>query len=86
MWLLEENAERPGGKFNWDDFGKEMAVATGVGIRLDLSAILIRLDVAFPGRLPYLPEGERWVFDKVSFSRDWRRDNLIWNIGIGYPF
>jgi len=86
VWLLEENAERPGGKFNWDDFGKEMAVATGVGIRLDLSAILIRLDVAFPGRLPYLPEGERWVFDKVSFSRDWRRDNLIWNIGIGYPF
>ncbi len=86
VWLLKENEERPGGEFNWNTFGKQMAVATGVGIRLDLSAILIRLDVAFPGRLPYLPEGERWVFDKVSFSRDWRRDNLIWNIGIGYPF
>lgn len=86
VWLISENEERPGGKFEWKDFVSEMAIATGVGLRMDLTAVLIRLDLAFPIRLPYLAEGDRWAFDQISISRDWRRDNLIWNIGIGYPF
>jgi outer membrane protein assembly factor BamA len=86
VWLQEENPARPGGKFEWGNAINELAVAAGTGIRMDLSVVLIRLDVAFPLRLPYLPEGERWVVDQISISQRWRNDNLLWNLGIGYPF
>jgi hypothetical protein len=40
-----------------------------------------------PLRKPWLPEGERWVLNKIDFgSSEWRRKNLILNIAIGYPF
>ena len=68
-------------------FIKELAVATGVGLRIDASVILLRLDLGIPLRKPYLPDGQRWVIDKINFSdKYWRRDNLVFNIAIGYPF
>lgn len=86
IWLLHENAEKPGAKFT-NDFLKELAVGTGAGLRLDLSILILRLDLAFPIRKPYLPDGERWVLDKVEFgSKSWRKENLVFNLAIGYPF
>ena len=78
---------RPGSGFKFKNALKEMAVGTGAGIRLDASIFVIRLDVAFPVRKPYLEEGKRWVIDQVDFgNKSWRKENLIYNIGIGYPF
>jgi outer membrane protein insertion porin family len=69
------------------DFYKELAVAGGVGLRVDATVILIRFDLGIPLRKPYLPDGQRWVFDKIDFgSSRWRGDNLVLNIAIGYPF
>ena len=66
---------------------KELGVGTGVGLRFDVSFLVLRLDVAFPLRKPWLPEPERWVIDGIKFgSGAWRRDNLVFNLGIGYPF
>lgn len=78
---------RPGSGFKLKNVLSELAVGTGAGLRLDATIFVIRLDVAFPVRKPYLPEGQRWVFDQVDFgSKTWRKENLIYNIGIGYPF
>jgi outer membrane protein insertion porin family len=78
---------RPGSGFKFKNAFKEMAVGTGAGIRLDATIFVIRLDVAFPIRKPYLAEGKRWVIDQVDFGdKTWRKENLIYNIGIGYPF
>lgn len=86
VWLLNENAEKPGGKFS-GDWIKELAVGTGAGLRIDASILVLRLDFAFPLRKPYLPDGERWVADKIEFgSGPWRRENLVFNLAIGYPF
>lgn len=86
VWLVNEDPERPGGKFS-GDFIKEMAVGAGVGLRLDFSILILRLDLAMPLRVPYYAEDERWAFDRIDFgSSAWRRDNLILNIAIGYPF
>lgn len=86
IWLMHDNPLKPGAVFS-SDFYKEIAVGTGLGLRMDLSFFVIRLDVAFPLRKPYLPEGERWVFDRIDFSSpDWRKENLVFNIAIGYPF
>ncbi len=69
------------------DFVKEIAVATGFGIRFDATILLIRVDLGMPIRKPYLPDGERWVLDKINFgSGAWRKENLIINIAIGLPF
>ncbi|AZI66735.1 hypothetical protein EIB71_03140 [Kaistella daneshvariae] len=86
VWLVNDDPTRPGGKFS-KDFLKEIAVGAGVGLRLDFSILILRLDLAMPLRVPYYEEGDRWTFDKINFGdSSWRRDNLILNIAIGYPF
>lgn len=86
IWLWNENENKPGAKIS-KDFMKELAVGTGVGLRFDLSFLVLRTDLAFPIRKPWLPESERWVFDDINFgSSSWRRDNLVFNLAIGYPF
>jgi outer membrane protein assembly factor BamA len=86
IWLLNENPLKPGSKFS-GKFLNELAVGTGAGLRFDLSFLVLRLDLAFPLRKPYLPEGQRWVFDQIDFgSRSWRKENLVFNLAIGYPF
>ena len=70
-----------------NDFLKEIAVASGIGLRIDASVILLRFDLGVPLRKPYLPDGQRWVIDKIAFGNSkWRSDNLVFNIAIGYPF
>lgn len=86
IWLKNENPNKPGSQFS-KDFLKELAANAGVGIRFDVSILVLRLDVAFPIRKPYLPEAERWVIDDINFGDpDWRKENIIFNLGIGYPF
>ncbi|GAB0155377.1 BamA/TamA family outer membrane protein [Chryseobacterium sp. Alg-005] len=86
IWLVNEDPERPGGKFS-KNFLSEIAVGAGVGLRLDFSILILRLDLAMPLRVPYYEKGDRWTFDKINFGdSSWRKDNLILNIAIGYPF
>ncbi|MCU7615293.1 BamA/TamA family outer membrane protein [Chryseobacterium sp. GMJ5] len=86
IWLVNEDPDRPGAKFS-KDFLSEVAVGAGVGLRLDFSILLLRLDLAMPLRVPYYEKGDRWAFDRINFGDgSWRRDNLILNIAIGYPF
>jgi outer membrane protein assembly factor BamA len=88
IWLIRpDEVDRPGGQFKKDEFLNELAVGTGAGIRFDFNFFVLRFDLAFPLRKPWLPKEERWVFDEISFGDpNWRSDNLILNIAIGYPF
>lgn len=86
IWLVNDDIQRPGAKFS-SDFLSEIAVGAGFGLRLDFSILILRLDLAMPFRVPYYEKGDRWTFDKINFGNSsWRRDNLILNIAIGYPF
>ncbi|WP_392436532.1 BamA/TamA family outer membrane protein [Cruoricaptor ignavus] len=86
IWLVNEDVNRPGAKFS-KDWAKEIAVGAGFGLRLDFNILVLRLDLAMPLRVPYYPDGERWAFSRIDFGNsDWRKDNLILNIAIGYPF
>ncbi len=87
IWLLQEDPDRPGSKFSGKTFLDEIAVGTGVGLRFDLSFFILRLDLAFPLRVPYLPQGERWVTNKIDFGNSsWLKNNLLLNVAIGYPY
>lgn len=86
IWLRNTNTNKPGSKFS-KDFMNEIAVGVGAGLRFDFSFLVLRTDLAFPIRKPYLPDGERWVLDQVNIgSGSWRKENLVFNLAIGYPF
>ena len=86
IWTKDTLLFGPAGKLskNWY---KELAVATGFGLRYDAKVLVIRADLGTPLRKPYLPEMQRWVFKQINFgSGAWRRENLILNIALGLPF
>ncbi|MFN3996975.1 BamA/TamA family outer membrane protein [Algoriphagus sp.] len=85
VWLQNENEALPGGKFS-SRWWKEIAVGTGVGVRVDIQFFVLRFDLGVPVRLPYLPDGEQWGNSFNIGSRSWRQENLIFNFAIGYPF
>ena len=85
IWLMNENEALPGGKFS-SNWWKEIAVGTGFGLRVDIQFFVIRFDLATPLRVPYGDEGSRWGNNFDIGSKTWRRENLIFNFAIGYPF
>lgn len=86
IWLLNNNPEKPGAQFS-KKFLNELAVGAGAGLRFDFSFLILRTDFAFPIRKPYLPDGQRWVLDQINFGdSSWRKENLVFNLAIGYPF
>lgn len=80
IWTMRDNESFAGGKFNFNTFYKQLAADAGLGIRLDISFLLIRVDAALPIVNPEYPEGERWRIRKLQFN------DFILNFGIGYPF
>ncbi|RYE22276.1 MAG: hypothetical protein EOP51_13660 [Sphingobacteriales bacterium] len=86
IWLMRGNPAQPGAAFGKKFLG-EIAADAGVGLRFDVTVLVLRADLAFPIRKPWLPEGQRWVLNQIDFgSSSWRSENLVFNIAIGYPF
>ena len=67
-------------KLNWKNLGKSIAMNWGLGLRLDLNFLLLRVDM---GMKLHDPAREtRWLR-----PRDWlRRDGYAIHFGVGYPF
>jgi outer membrane protein assembly factor BamA len=87
IWFRKEPPDKPGSGLDKGDFLNEMAVGAGLGLRMDFSILILRFDLAIPLRKPWYPEGQRWVLNEIDLgSKDWRKENLILNIAIGYPF
>ncbi|MFK7807869.1 MAG: BamA/TamA family outer membrane protein [Saprospiraceae bacterium] len=86
VWLVNDD-EDVKEYFEINNFWKELAVGTGFGLRLDIEYIVLRLDISTALRRPYFNEGFQWTFDRMDFrNQDWRRENIIYNLAVGYPF
>ncbi|MDN3688414.1 BamA/TamA family outer membrane protein [Cyclobacterium jeungdonense] len=85
VWLVNENEALPGGKMG-KDWYRELGIGAGIGLRVDIEFFVLRFDLATPLRRPYSQEGERWERDFRFGDNDWRKENLIFNFAIGYPF
>ncbi len=71
IWLVNNDPQRPGGQFVASQALKQLAVGTGVGLRIDVQFFVIRFDYAIPLRANYgTPD------DKAGRL----------NLAIGYPF
>ncbi len=82
VWAIHPEEGKPGADFEWNRFYKEIALGTGLGVRVDFSFFLLRVDFGLKVRDPALAENDRWipVFRNFSFN------DLHLNFGIGYPF
>ncbi len=87
VWLEKSNPANTGSPFLVSKILDELAVGAGLGLRVDVSFFILRFDLATPLRKPWLEDNHRWVANQINFANStWRRDNLILNIAIGYPF
>jgi outer membrane protein assembly factor BamA len=68
--------------FQPDNFVNDLAVGTGLGLRLDLSFSVLRLDLGLKFRDPSYPTNDKWLMGNRSITSN----TLSWNIAIGYPF
>lgn len=85
IWMHSTKLYGEEGVFRFNKFYKELAFDAGVGIRLDITYVVVRIDFAAPFRDPRIRENDGWKFD--PFGRDdFGRSNTIINLGIGYPF
>ena len=80
IWLLRKDEGRPGGEFTLKNFAKSIAVNTGLGIRYDLTFLVIRLDLGIALHVPY-ETGKSGYYNIPKF-----KDGLGLHFAIGYPF
>lgn len=80
VWLMKPSADHPGGSFRLKDFGREIALGTGLGIRYDLSFLIVRFDVGVGLHAPY-DTGKSGYYNMPRF-----KNSLGYHLAIGYPF
>lgn len=97
IWTVKEYESQEKGSIKLDKFYKEIAFAWGLGLRLDLDFVLIRLDCGWklynPADIPiYKTNGAgEQVLDR--YKSKWAvtqpfkfKQNTAWHIAVGYPF
>lgn len=80
VWLLRYDENRLGGQLKWGSFLKDLALGTGVGLRYDLTFIVLRLDMGIGLHVPY-DTGKKGYYNIPSF-----KDGMGLHLAIGYPF
>ena len=78
IWTIKDYDNQPGGKIVLNEFVNDLATSVGAGVRLDLSFILVRLDLGLKG---YDPSTREWNITSPKLKRD-----LAIHFAIGYPF
>ena len=80
VWLTKSDPDRPEGKINAHDFGRQIALGTGFGLRYDLSFLVVRFDVGIGLHAPY-DTGHSGYY---NMGRFW--NTLGFHLAVGYPF
>ena len=82
IWTIRDYKEQPGGQFRFDEFYKQIAVAYGLGLRLNFDYFVMRFDFGMKAINPaYTTEHEHYPFIRPKFGRD-----LSVHFAVGMPF
>ncbi|MCD7973964.1 MAG: BamA/TamA family outer membrane protein [Candidatus Azobacteroides sp.] len=81
IWTIRNYENQPNGEFKFDRFYKEIALGTGLGIRLDFDFFLIRFDAGIKVYDPALTGTDKWRLAHFKFN-----DDFAFHFAIGYPF
>ena len=80
VWLMRSDSSRPGAQFTFKKFFDSVALGSGVGIRYDLSFLVLRLDWGIALHVPY-ETGKSGYYNIPRF-----KDGMGVHFAIGYPF
>ena len=82
IWTIREYENQKGGVFKFNKFYKQIAVAYGLGLRLDLDFFVLRFDGGMKAINPVYDSGKnRYPIIHPDFSRD-----FAFHFAVGYPF
>lgn len=82
IWTLRDYKDQPGGKFEFNKFYKQIAVAYGLGLRMDLDFFVLRFDGGMKAVNPaYANRKEHYPIFNPDFGRD-----FAFHFAVGYPF
>lgn len=82
IWTIRNYDNQPGGVFKFNEFYKQIAVAYGLGVRLDLDFFVLRFDGGMKAINPVYKSGkDRYPITHPNFSRD-----FAFHFAVGYPF
>lgn len=80
IWTIKSYPNQPGGVFKFDEFWRQIAMAYGVGLRMDFTYFIFRADLGLKAHNP--AEGaERWPI----IHPNWHRD-ATFHFAVGFPF
>ncbi len=79
IWNVNDNVTDPDFTFKGISDLRELAVASGFGLRYDFGVFVFRFDIGFKTYNPSKTEGTRW-FREYNFSK------AVYNFGVNYPF
>lgn len=75
VWTNLDDDLRPGARFDATNLHRSLAIGGGLGLRLDFSLLIFRLDLGYP------------IYDpSIQSFRKFEPLNPLYNLGIGYPF
>ena len=80
IWTIRNYPNQPGGMFKFDKFYKQIALAYGIGLRMDFTYFLLRLDLGMKAHNPAANQ-EPWPL----IHPKWKRDSNF-HFSVGYPF
>lgn len=81
IWTIKKYDSQKEGNFDFKRFYKEIALAYGLGFRLDFDFFLLRLDMGMKAYDPQRRGADRWALLKPNFKKD-----FAWHFAVGYPF
>ena len=80
VWYLRDTEDsNPEEVFHFNEFYKQLGFNTGLGLRIDATFVILRIDLGMQLHNPGRPEGERWI-------HNFKWNNMALNFGVGYPF
>lgn len=79
VWLLKNDPQRPGGKLAAKSFLRDIALGTGVGLRVDMGMLVIRGDLGYGLHAPYADYSRHYF--NIAF-----KNAFAFHLAIGYPF
>lgn len=80
VWTIKNYPTQPNGMFKFGKFYKQIALAYGVGLRMDFTYFLLRLDLGLKAHDPAVGR-EPWPLIHPKWSRD-----ATFHFAVGYPF
>lgn len=86
IWTAKAYKNQPYGQFNIADFYKEMGLSWGLGIRPNLSFLVLRLDAGMQIYSPENPSSDAKNISKWVITHPRLKENFAIHFAVGYPF